>query len=414
MDISSLNLTIPSPQNHQTTKPPKTLPPGPPRLPLIGNLHQFLFAGDLPTYLWKLSKKHGSIIHLKLGSISAIVVSSPKLAKQVLKIQDSSFCSRPTFLGQQKLSYNNMDMGFSPYGDYWREMRKMTSIHLLSAGKIQSFRPIREEEVSLMIANIGKICDGEREGGVVDLSEMALSLGSSLICRIAFGRGHEDEESKKERRFGESLREAQGVLASLCVSDFFPWLSWVDRLNGYRDWIDATYEKLDVFYQEIIDDHLDPKRKSENENEEDIVDILIKLKEEKSLSVHIVRVEYIHRGNRYKRGGHSLGDDGVDEGTSNHEQTTTRNPKSGWKKRPRRRRRSPSTSIPKSSHKRDIPIVSSDPTAHATSNAKIHSTRLSNRAQDSDLCQRVGSCKRSRVLGRSRQVCAREVLGYRH
>ncbi|XP_047950597.1 6,7,8-trihydroxycoumarin synthase-like isoform X1 [Salvia hispanica] len=287
MDISSLNLTIPSPQNHQTTKPPKTLPPGPPRLPLIGNLHQFLFAGDLPTYLWKLSKKHGSIIHLKLGSISAIVVSSPKLAKQVLKIQDSSFCSRPTFLGQQKLSYNNMDMGFSPYGDYWREMRKMTSIHLLSAGKIQSFRPIREEEVSLMIANIGKICDGEREGGVVDLSEMALSLGSSLICRIAFGRGHEDEESKKERRFGESLREAQGVLASLCVSDFFPWLSWVDRLNGYRDWIDATYEKLDVFYQEIIDDHLDPKRKSENENEEDIVDILIKLKEEKSLSVDI-------------------------------------------------------------------------------------------------------------------------------
>ncbi|KAL1548114.1 6,7,8-trihydroxycoumarin synthase-like isoform X1 [Salvia divinorum] len=235
MDISSLNLTIPSPPNHQKPQPS-------PAADLRGN-KGFLLAGDLPTYLWKLSKKHNPIIQLKLGSISAIIVSSPELAKQVLKTQDLLFCTRPTFLGQQKLSYNNMDMGFSPYGDYWREMRKLTSIHLLSAG-------------------------------------------SSLICRIAFGRGH---ESRKERRFGEILREAQGVLASLCVSDFFPSLSWVDRLNGYRDWIDTTCEKLDVFYQEIINDHLDPKRqrKNENENEEDIVDILINLKDEKSLSVDI-------------------------------------------------------------------------------------------------------------------------------
>ncbi|KAL1559243.1 6,7,8-trihydroxycoumarin synthase-like [Salvia divinorum] len=264
---------------HRTRKPTRSrAPPGPRRLPLIGNLHQFLAAGNLPPYLWKLSKKHGPIIHLKLGSLPVVVVSSPKLAEQVLKTQDLSFCSRPKFLGQQKLSYSSMDIAFSPYGDYWREMRKITSVHLLSLKKIHTFRCIRDEEVSRMIAKISSICDGEREG-MVNLSEMALSLGSSLICRIAFGRGPEYEESK-QRRFGEILREAQAVMASLSVSDFFPSLSWVDRLNGYGDWVETTYKNLDEFYQELIDEHLDPNRKKEN----DMVDVLLQLKEEKSLT----------------------------------------------------------------------------------------------------------------------------------
>ncbi|XP_057778253.1 6,7,8-trihydroxycoumarin synthase-like [Salvia miltiorrhiza] len=267
---------------YKATKPSKTLaPPGPPRLPLIGNLHQFLAAGNLPAYLWELSKKHGPIVHLELGSLPVVVVSSAELAKQVLKTQDQSFCTRPKFLGQQRLSYASMDMAFAPYGDYWRELRKIASVHLLSARKVQSFRPVREEEVSRMINKISSI-SSEREG-VVNLSEMAIALGSSLICRIAFGRGCEDGYGEaKQLGFGEMLREAQGVLASLSMSDFFPWLGWVDWINGYGSWVERTYKNLDGFYQELINEHLDPKRK---EKEKDVVDALIQLKEERSLSI---------------------------------------------------------------------------------------------------------------------------------
>ncbi|KAG6418440.1 hypothetical protein SASPL_120644 [Salvia splendens] len=116
---------------------------------------------------------------------------------------------------------------------------------------------------------------------------MALSLGSNLICRIAFGRWYEYNESKPQR-FGEILREAQAVMASLSVSDFFPSLSWVDRLNGYADWVETTYKNLDEFYQELIDDHLDPNMRKEKEKrkEKDMVDVLLQLKEEKSVSFH--------------------------------------------------------------------------------------------------------------------------------
>ncbi|KAM3327258.1 hypothetical protein P3S67_002384 [Capsicum chacoense] len=76
-----------------------------------------------------------------------VVVSSAKLAKEILKTQDLAFCSRASIPGQQKLSYNGQDVVFSPYNDYWRELQKICVLHVLSLKKVQSFSPIREDEV---------------------------------------------------------------------------------------------------------------------------------------------------------------------------------------------------------------------------------------------------------------------------
>lgn len=95
------------------------VPPGPTGLPFIGNLHQFDSLAP-HIYFWNLSKKYGKIFSLKLASVPIIVVSSSKLAKEVLKTQDLVFCSRPSLIGQQKLSYNGHDLGFAPYNDYWK------------------------------------------------------------------------------------------------------------------------------------------------------------------------------------------------------------------------------------------------------------------------------------------------------
>ncbi|KAH0640686.1 hypothetical protein KY290_037921 [Solanum tuberosum] len=61
---------------------------------------------------------------LKFGSTPIVVISSAKLAKEVLKTQDLVFCSRPSLLGQQQLSYTGHDIGFAPYNDHWREKTK--------------------------------------------------------------------------------------------------------------------------------------------------------------------------------------------------------------------------------------------------------------------------------------------------
>ncbi|XP_051116977.1 6,7,8-trihydroxycoumarin synthase-like [Andrographis paniculata] len=261
----------------------KTLiPPGPPGLPLIGNLHQFATAGIPHIFLWKLAKKYGPIMQMKLGSVPVLIISSAKFAKNVLKTHDLVFCSRPKLRGQQKLSYNGVDIAFSPYNEYWREMRKITAVHLFSVKKIQSFYPIRKDEIiHRMIKRVASSC-----GHVVNLNDLAMALTSTLIYRSAFGKRY-DEEGREMRRFNELMHDAEAVAATSFVSDYFPWFGWVDKLNGSLNRLDATCKKLDLFYQELIDEHVDPDRAKNVDLDEDILDVLIKLKEEKLGSIEL-------------------------------------------------------------------------------------------------------------------------------
>ncbi|XP_047957193.1 6,7,8-trihydroxycoumarin synthase-like [Salvia hispanica] len=260
---------------HKTLKPQKSpLPPGPRPLPLIGNLHHLAAATNLHLYLHKLSQTYGPILHMKLGPTPLLVVSSPKLAKEVLKNQDSSFCGRPKSLGQQKLSYNNSDIIFSPYNDYWKEMRKITSIHLLSPKRIQSYRPIREDEISKMISKIWSFSHARE---AVNLNEMVVSFGCNLICRVAFGK-------ECSGRFYELLEDVQAVAAALYVSNYFPAFGWVDRLTAMLTRLERTCRDMDTFYQELIDEHLGRRREETAEEGGDILDLLIDLKLEQKMN----------------------------------------------------------------------------------------------------------------------------------
>ncbi|KAK4493520.1 hypothetical protein RD792_000041 [Penstemon davidsonii] len=254
-------------------------PPGPPGLPFIGNLHQF----DTSTphiYLWKLSIKYGPLMSMKLGKVPVLVVSSPKIAKEVLKTHDLAFCSRPRLLGQYKLSYKGLDVAFTPYSDSWRELRKVCVLHLLSNKQVQSFRPIRKEEVSRVIENLFVMASS---GQVANLSKMMLFFTSTLICRIASAKKYDEEESERLRF--DKLIENQAMAGGFFVSDYLPLFGWVDKLSGMISRLDKGFKELDEFYQELIDEHLDLNSpKSVNPN---ILDLLIQLKEDKSCSIDL-------------------------------------------------------------------------------------------------------------------------------
>ncbi|PKI66075.1 hypothetical protein CRG98_013570 [Punica granatum] len=110
------------------------LPPGPWKLPIIGSLHHM--AGSLPhRALRDLAKKYGPLMHLQLGEVSTVVVSSPELAKEVLRTHDINFASRPEILAIKILFYNCTDIAFSPYGEYFTQLRKICMQELFSVKK---------------------------------------------------------------------------------------------------------------------------------------------------------------------------------------------------------------------------------------------------------------------------------------
>lgn len=69
------------------------LPPGPRPWPVIGNLN---LVGALPhRSIHELSNKYGELMHLRFGSYSVVVASSPEMAELFLKAHDLLFLDRP-------------------------------------------------------------------------------------------------------------------------------------------------------------------------------------------------------------------------------------------------------------------------------------------------------------------------------
>ncbi|CAN1163426.1 5-OH-xanthotoxin synthase [Linum perenne] len=107
-----------------------------------------------------------------------------------MKTHDLIFCNKQSVVGQQKLSYNGLDLAFAPYGPYWREMKKICVVHLFNYNRVQSFHSIRESEVSKMVE---KISNNAFRSKPSNLSEAMMSLSSIIICRVAFGKRYEED-----------------------------------------------------------------------------------------------------------------------------------------------------------------------------------------------------------------------------
>jgi hypothetical protein len=122
--------------------------PAPPRkLPVVGHLH---LVGPLPhVSLRDLAAEHGrdGLMLLRLGAVPTLVVSSPRAAQAVLRTHDQVFASRAYSPVADILFYGSTDVAFAPYGEHWRQVKKISTTHLLTNKKVRGYRHAREREV---------------------------------------------------------------------------------------------------------------------------------------------------------------------------------------------------------------------------------------------------------------------------
>ena len=76
------------------------------------------------------------------------------------------------------------------------------------------------------------------------------------------------------------------MLIAFFFADYFPFIGgWLDKLTGLSSRLERAFNDLDEFYNEIINDHLDPNRpKSDSE---DIVDVLLRVRKERDFPFHL-------------------------------------------------------------------------------------------------------------------------------
>ncbi|XP_020679027.2 cytochrome P450 71A1-like [Dendrobium catenatum] len=265
----------------------RRLPPGPPSLPFIGHLHEFI--GELPQFtLRKLSYKYGPLIHVKLGQVSTIIASSPETAAEILKTQDIVFCGRPFFASTDRFSYGGLDIAFTPYNDHWRRIRRFTNAEVFSAARVQAFKAIREEEVGALLKTISS---ASANGEAFNLTTMLLCLFNNLIYRLVFGKRISAVAGDCGRtQHHEMIMEAVAFTTELCVGDFFPSLAWLDGLTGWRGRLEKIFHTMDRVFEREIEERMKRRRCQEEKKSstgedtinEDVcfLDILLKSQEE--------------------------------------------------------------------------------------------------------------------------------------
>ncbi|KAL3824902.1 hypothetical protein ACJIZ3_020931 [Penstemon smallii] len=251
------------------------LPPSPLKLPIIGNLHQL---GKLPHLsLYSLAKKLGPVFYLQLGEIPTVVISSATMAKEAMKTHDLAISSRPHIYSAKYLFYNCTNVVFSPYGAYWRYIRKICILELLSTKRVQSYGFVREQEVARMARRIEQSCSDD---GTINLTKMLALYANDVLCRVVFGKDFSEGGEYDRHGFQNMLEEYQELLGGFSVGDFFPSMEFLHTVTGTKSRLLHTFKRFDRFFDDVIEDHRNNSHSTtKDEHHKDFVDVLLEIQQ---------------------------------------------------------------------------------------------------------------------------------------
>ncbi|KAK2387017.1 cytochrome P450 71D11 [Trifolium repens] len=210
----------------------------------------------------------------KNNSEFGAAIEAAEYAKEIMKTHDVIFASRPHTLTSEIIFYESKDIVFSPYGEYWRQLRKFCTVELLSIKRVQSFRPIREQEINNLVKNIAS-----EEGRVVNLSQQVVSMMFSITSRAVFGKKYIEQDE-----FISEVREVMQLSSGFYIGDLFPSAKWLQNFTGMRSKLEKVHRNIDRILEIIIDDHKETKSETKDcgllvEGEEDLIDVLLKFEE---------------------------------------------------------------------------------------------------------------------------------------
>ncbi|KAK2997979.1 hypothetical protein RJ639_025489 [Escallonia herrerae] len=106
-----------------------------------------------------------------------------------------------------------------------------------------------------------------------------LSSPCMVPTGVAFGRDYSGGGDYDRHGFQEMLEEFQQLLGGFKIGDFFPSMEFLHTLTSVKSRLRNTFRRFDHFFDEVIEEHINPKR--EKEEHKDLVDVLLEIQKNK-------------------------------------------------------------------------------------------------------------------------------------
>ncbi|KAL5571724.1 hypothetical protein UlMin_021321 [Ulmus minor] len=225
--------------------------------PIIG--HLLLLGGSQPPHitLGKMADKYGPIFTIQIGVHKTLIVSGWEMAKECFTTNDKAFANRPKSVAIEIMGYNYAMFGFGPYGSYWRHLRKIATLELLTHNRLSMSSHIRESEVKGAIKEVYEMWVKDKKV-MVEMKKWFGDIALNVSFRIIFGKRFlgtsSNEESEENDRCRRALRDFFALAGTFVASDAIPWLGWLD-MGGYEKLMRKTGKDLDELAENWLEEH---------------------------------------------------------------------------------------------------------------------------------------------------------------
>ncbi|KAG5233326.1 cytochrome P450 family protein [Salix suchowensis] len=173
------------------------------------------------------------------------------------------------------MGYNNAVFALSPYGKYWRDVRKLVTLQLLSSHRLELLKHVRVFEVDAFIRGLhSSYAEAAAQPATVSIGKLFESLTFNISLRTIVGKRYcssvYDKENSEPWRYKKAIEEALYLSGIFVISDAIPWLEWID-LQGHVSAMKRTSKELDAVIGSWLEEHLN----KEIQGESDFMDVMI-------------------------------------------------------------------------------------------------------------------------------------------
>ncbi|XP_019091497.1 PREDICTED: cytochrome P450 76C4-like [Camelina sativa] len=157
-------------------------PPGPPRLPIIGNIH---LVGKNPHHSFtNLSKTYGPVMSLKLGCLNSVVIASRDAAREVLRTHDLLLSARYISEATRSNNHHEFSVGWlHPSSPRFRMLRRLWVTQLFSPQRIEATKSLRMKKVQELV---NYMSESSERGEALDISRASFVTSLNIISNILF------------------------------------------------------------------------------------------------------------------------------------------------------------------------------------------------------------------------------------